>query len=95
MAQSLRKLMLALFAGALVLSFASDNLSAQTYTDLFDFCVCLRTLIEKSPKDSAGTSDLMETIQTTCDEVLVLLAAGKDGDDVVMATRRGLSESVP
>jgi uncharacterized repeat protein (TIGR03803 family) len=35
--QFLRKPMIALFAGALVLSFAFDNLSAQTYTDLHDF----------------------------------------------------------
>lgn len=37
MSQSLRKLMLALFAGGLVLSLASDNLNAQTYTDLHNF----------------------------------------------------------
>jgi uncharacterized repeat protein (TIGR03803 family) len=39
--QSLRKLMLALFAGGLVLSLASNNVGAQTYTDLHDFDCCV------------------------------------------------------
>lgn len=59
----------------------------EMYTDLYDFCFCLRNLCDEFGTVMGEKIGSMEAIGTTCRKLLDLLKAGESGDDDKLIVR--------
>jgi hypothetical protein len=65
----------------------SQSYWQETYTDLYDFCLCLSKRCESASNPEGGMPETLQAIYTACGNVMQQLAQGVEGDDDKLIVR--------